>query len=264
MDFPLRRLQIEWVKRGMRHYLGRPSAFHINPRDTIKIMVVLKGFFVLETRSRKYAVKTACAVIVPPFRTHRIIWGSGPVEILNVCFRGIGAAWRSRLLPGKNPRVVPVSARDLQMFEELERRACTEFTQRDALSPAALSALVHSWLVVLLRATPPDRSGYDPRMAKAHAMIQANFSRTVKIGELAQAVGMSGSSFRERYRRTFGRTPKQDLLALRVLKAQDLLQETQSKLRVIAADCGFSDEQEFCKRFRRHTGMSPGHWRSQA
>ena len=258
------RFAVEWFKRGTRNYCLRPSTWHVNVNGSTKIMVALKGHFVLETRAQAHRVTGPAAVIVPRGLIHRLRLSSDGVEILNLAFRGAAAPWQHLLPTGRAVRVLPLRSADVALLEALQGRAHSELLLRDPLSREALPALVHAWLAVLLRIAPPGaRDATDPRLARARGLLRSRFSEALRIRDVAREIGMSEPHFRERYRRAFGLSPKRDLDAFRLQRAQDLLLESDAKLREVARRCGFGNEQEFARQFRRKAGVTPGQWRKQ-
>jgi AraC-like DNA-binding protein len=56
-------------------------------------------------------------------------------------------------------------------------------------------------------------------------------------------------------------TSHQYLMQLRICKAQKLLEESESPVIDIAAECGFQTQQHFARIFRRHTMRTPTEYR---
>jgi transcriptional regulator GlxA family with amidase domain len=80
-------------------------------------------------------------------------------------------------------------------------------------------------------------------------------------GELARLCGLSRSHFGRAFKASLGTSPHRWLVALRVRRAQELLEGTSESLSDIALICGFSDQSHLTRTFHASTGVSPGAWR---
>jgi AraC-like DNA-binding protein len=252
-----------YVNRGERRWHETPPPVNSNS-DSVKIMASLRGTFVLEARDNPYEVQASSALITPPFFEHGTSAPADPVEILVMSFRHLPARWKTWLLPANKPRLVSLDAHELAAGDDLHRRCLKEKLRGDRFSDEAVAGLANAWLAILLRASmraKPVR--VDARLHKARQQILTRFREPIRVGKLAQSAGMSEAHFRERYREVFGGSPKEEVLQLRARHAQDLLWETDLKLADIATQCGFCNEQEFSRYFRKHTGLPPGKWRRQ-
>ncbi len=256
-------LQPGYINRGVRHWHETPTAFHSHAE--IKIVVAVRGTFILKTRSGEREVRASSVVIVPSFLSHRFMGREGTVEMLVMTFPNLNARWRAMLLPTKRLRLIALDARDMMVIDELHRRCAEEKVRGDAFAHLALAGLAQALLAVLTRAAPRPRGPprRDAQLQKAQQQIVAHFHEPLRIHDLAREVGMSEALFRGQYRQWLGHSPKEEIMQLRVRKAQALLLETNNKLADIAARCGFCNEQEFSRHFRNHVGMTPGCWRKQ-
>lgn len=78
----------------------------------------------------------------------------------------------------------------------------------------------------------------------------------VRVGALAEAVGLSRDRFEKRFRRTVGASPKQLASILRLRRAVEAHEDGASLTR-LAAEAGFFDQPHFNRAFRAVTGTSP-------
>jgi AraC family transcriptional regulator len=95
------------------------------------------------------------------------------------------------------------------------------------------------------------------------AFIRERISRTVAISELAREAGLSAAYFSQRFKSSTGMSPHQFLLRLRICKAKKLLEESESPVIDIAAECGFQTQQHVARIFRRLTMKTPTEYRRQ-
>jgi AraC-like DNA-binding protein len=76
-------------------------------------------------------------------------------------------------------------------------------------------------------------------------------------------VPMSAAHFRRLYRRTFGESPQQTILRLRMRRARFLLHETEMLIKQVAAAVGYADPLYFSRQYRRFWGRSPRNSRTK-
>ena len=104
----------------------------------------------------------------------------------------------------------------------------------------------------------------DPRLAAlggAIDRIHKDFSKPLRIEELAQSAKMSLSQFERRLRSVLRVSPRQLLTKTRVDAAARVLRETEIPLERVAIDCGFYDQALFSRQFKLATGFTPGQYR---
>ena len=93
--------------------------------------------------------------------------------------------------------------------------------------------------------------------------IGDNYSRDLKLAELAQVARMSSFHFAREFKRTTGTTPHQYLIKFRVERAKSLLAQNELPLIEVGLRSGFSHQSHFTRLFRRLTGTTPHLYRSQ-
>jgi AraC family transcriptional regulator len=94
--------------------------------------------------------------------------------------------------------------------------------------------------------------------------IRERISGAVTLSELAREAGLSAAYFSQRFKSSTGTSPHQYLLRLRICKAKKLLEESESPVIDIAAECGFQTQQHFARIFRRLTMRTPTEYRRQS
>ena len=105
---------------------------------------------------------------------------------------------------------------------------------------------------------PETSSGRTTRIQDAVALLHRGNTRS---SELAQQLGMSERVLRRDFKKHTGLSPHQYYLQLGIANARRLLANTSMSVKQVAAECGFVDEQYFCRLFKKKTGLAPGQWR---
>lgn len=112
---------------------------------------------------------------------------------------------------------------------------------------------------------PPREEGLSPsQFRRVLAYINERISRTVTLSDLAREAGLSAAYFSQRFKSSTGTSPHQYLLRLRICRAKKLLEESESPVIDIAAECGFQTQQHFARIFRRLTMRTPTEHRRQS
>ena len=95
------------------------------------------------------------------------------------------------------------------------------------------------------------------RLREVIEFISDNYTRDLKLAELAQVAGMSSFHFAREFKRTTGTTPHQYLIKFRVERAKALLARRDLPLIEVGLQTGFSHQSHFTRLFRRVTGLTP-------
>lgn len=125
--------------------------------------------------------------------------------------------------------------------------------------------LIHHW-VSLLHATArrlakPWRN--NDRLAALWTEVAADLAADWTLASLARRVHVSPEHLRRLCLRELGRSPMQHLTALRIQRAQTLLEKTTDKLEAIAPEVGYDSALVFSRAFKRWVGLSPSEYRQR-
>ena len=93
--------------------------------------------------------------------------------------------------------------------------------------------------------------------------VLEHYGERVRIEALAAMVGLSMSQFDRTFRRLFRMTPSQYVVRVRINAARSLLSQTSMAVGEVAAECGFYDQSQLARLFKRATGMSPTAYRGR-
>ncbi|MBN9063352.1 MAG: hypothetical protein BGP06_17405 [Rhizobiales bacterium 65-9] len=134
------------------------------------------------------------------------------------------------------------------------------------------SAKVAQRLLVFIR-----RSGKDPQRSpmleiqlvdrqieQLHSWIASNLGKDLTVSELADQVGMSVRNFSRVYKMKTRMTPHKAIEMFKIEMARRGLRETEERVSKIAWQCGFGDESNFRRAFRRWEKIGPQEYREMA
>lgn len=74
---------------------------------------------------------------------------------------------------------------------------------------------------------------------------------------------MTISTFKAHFGRLFGTSPHRWFVLQRLNLARTLLLTTDTQIKTIAYECGFSSPSQFIRLFHKHFGVTPAHYRAQ-
>jgi AraC-like DNA-binding protein len=136
-----------------------------------------------------------------------------------------------------------------------------------ALQAAFSGALCasHSRLQAAIRSTVTLVRKHARREASAQmdALREALRSNERKraVTLLAADLGVHRTQLHRLFKRTYGDSPRADILKKRCATAADLLTGTHTTITEIAVSSGFYDHSQFCRQFKAVTGLSPRNYR---
>jgi len=90
--------------------------------------------------------------------------------------------------------------------------------------------------------------------------LAAHLAEDIPLQTLSDLVKLSRSYFSRAFKISTGLAPHQWLLQARIVKAKQMLLDTDRPLAQVAIDVGFADQAHFTRTFRREVGESPGAW----
>ena len=98
---------------------------------------------------------------------------------------------------------------------------------------------------------------------EAISYMEQNYGRELTVQEIAASCRLNRSYFSKLFKESKGCSPQEFLIRLRLSKATDLLRSTAMPVHDISAACGYPNQLNFSKAFKRNYGISPRAWRSQ-
>ena len=91
--------------------------------------------------------------------------------------------------------------------------------------------------------------------------IEEQLDQRVLVSNLARTVSMSPPQFTRAFKSVLGVAPQRYILERRILRVQDLIENTPLGLADIALEAGFSSQAHMTAMFTRHFGITPGEYR---
>jgi AraC-like DNA-binding protein len=149
------------------------------------------------------------------------------------------------------------------LFQEARRSAAGVVLRR--LADVLFFSIVRAWIggagAGLVTRGSWSRVASDARMRAAIVAIHTQATRDWSLVELAKHVGMSRSSFADRFKVMLGTSPGEYVTAVRMHRARALLRDTDASVAEVAATVGYRSEAAFSRAFKRHAGVPPSQFR---
>ncbi|NLB54551.1 MAG: helix-turn-helix domain-containing protein [Lentisphaerae bacterium] len=101
------------------------------------------------------------------------------------------------------------------------------------------------------------------RMGEVLSYIEQNYSEEITIDRLTKIAGMSESTLLRTFKRVLNRSPMEQVMRTRILKAAELLERDDILITEVAFDCGFNDSNYFTRQFNRAMGVTPTVYREK-
>ncbi len=104
--------------------------------------------------------------------------------------------------------------------------------------------------------------GFSRAQAKLlKTFVDEHLEQALTLETLAGVVRLSAFHFARKFRETFGCPPYAYVMRRRIERAAGQLANPAIPLKVVAAECGFSDQSHMTRLFRRATGVTPAEFR---
>ncbi len=104
----------------------------------------------------------------------------------------------------------------------------------------------------------------DRNVARAVFFIRENACRGITVEDVMRQVSMSRTVLRDRFEKFLGRSPKAEIVRVRLARVKQLLAETDLSLAAVARQTGFEHPEYLSALFKQKTGQTPGRFRASS
>ena len=124
--------------------------------------------------------------------------------------------------------------------------------------------LIKQLLITVYRCTTINfDNSYDDVVARIKRQFENEYHKPLTLAMLAKQQNLSISSLSHRFRAATGVSVMEYLQSCRMANAKQMLAETECSIGEIVEKCGFSDNSNFSRTFRKLTNMSPSDFRKK-
>ncbi len=108
----------------------------------------------------------------------------------------------------------------------------------------------------------PDVMAIGPKwMNDTLVYIEAHLNEDIGLASLSQLVSVTPAHYSRVFKQRVGMNVSEYLITKRIVRAKELLLETDSNVSIIAEECGFESLPHFHRMFKRMLGMTPAVYR---
>jgi len=252
----------------------------------MELLYMVEGTALVESDEKQYILHPGDMAVLPPKSIHAIYNEPDKKEFLkyyvikfdlNRFHENIG------YVPQLKSAVLQAMNNDAVSFyfssEELSRYAITEFINGCAVEIHTrfygYYMMMHSYLNCILvsmlriwreRGFTPSyevTTLSDNSIETITEYIDAHSDQPLKVEQLATRCNMSYSFFAKKFKQLYGRSCKEYIEYIRVIKTEDMLLFTDYDLTYISQATGFADCSHMIKTFRKYKNITPKQFRLQ-
>ncbi len=224
--------------------------------DRIECVIPLRGRFSINlSSSEKYVLARGEMLLIPPGTLHSYETSSSDAEQLLVLLDVDTLPLAGVMRLSKSSLMVEVCLFLLTSVDHSEQliaiqmlRACLQRAMRARSRGLEIASL-------LTRAN-------DPRLQKALAFIERNFTDPTVIASLPKASGASSRTLLRLFKQELMLSVSDLILELRMQHARDLLASGQWSVTSVALECGYSSLSQFIQNFKKAFGVLPSQSRN--
>lgn len=114
---------------------------------------------------------------------------------------------------------------------------------------------------VSCRASTDTLAVSDAVVAQALRYIRERAFQPLLVDDVLDELCISRRALEMRFRSVLGRTPREEIIRLRLLRAQELIRGNRLPLQKVAELCGYSSCHYLARLFKKRTGMTIGQYR---
>lgn len=239
--------------------------------DCHQIIFILKGKVEICINDKKSTAKSGDIIIFSRYENHSVKILSNEYErfVLRINFRIHNHHDKIFTLLSNRPvgfdNKIDVSE-NLAEFKRLFEYINTEFDSPKVLSDDLLISLINQLLIMIYRSSSGDESYFVEEsldtILKLQKELEDNYGSNFSLNELAKKYSLSVSSLSHQFKKITGMSVMGYLLSCRIAGAKSYLLNTKLSVNEIVELCGFSDNSNFSRTFKRIVGITPTEFRN--
>lgn len=232
--------------------------------DCHQIILILKGEAEIRVKDQFYQAGAGSIVLFSRYEDHSICSQGYERYVLQIEPRADRRSNRLYALLSNRPKGFSNlidTAGQFSAFHRLFREIAEEYTAERPMSDTMMELLVEELLVRLYRQLPMTLPHLEQDEAEMVLRIQQQFAEEFSISysleQLARDYNVSPSTLSHRFKEVTGVSVMDYLLSCRLTAAKNYLIGTTLSVGEIVELCGFSDNSNFSRTFKKQTGLSP-------
>ena len=159
--------------------------------------------------------------------------------------------------------VVSFSGSELVTVTNLFDAMLAEYEGKNAGWRTALAGYTQVLFTLLIRRLKGREESRDVSVEKIEKYVAEHLFEKISLSDIASDCFYNPSYFSRKFKSCFGKNLSDYVKERRILRAAELLSDTDRSISDIAAECGFSDKTQFYKLFRTEFGKTPAEYRKK-
>ena len=241
------------------HYFCTDSYFM--ERETypyVLVIFVREGNMDVRYNGKNYLISKGDVLLIDCVNPHYYRAHDG-LEFLYAHFDGTSSHEVTDLIIQNNNSPVFRRSHNLKVGQEIFD--CVQFFLKGGITNIFQEAFQIERILYLLSCEAEEKITETSPLEKVITYIHENFTRTVKIEELAEIVNVSPSHLAHTFKKQTGYAPVEYVLKMRMERAMMLLTHSSKTVAEISYEVGYESIPAFIKIFKRKTGYPPSTYR---
>jgi len=164
-----------------------------------------------------------------------------------------------------------VDRKSMAWLESISNLIMQEADSENSGSNIVVNRLAEVLFIHAIRAyiiSNKDEKGFmtalkDEKISKALKLIHVAPEKNWTLNSLSSEAGLSRTLFANRFRDMVGETPLTYITSWRILKAKQMLEQTDEPVGIIAEKVGYTSEAAFNRVFKKRVNQTPGVYRRE-
>lgn len=255
------------------HFSDFPSATSSHWHDCHQLIYIVKGEARITIGDKEYTVKEGTVAVFNRFEEHSMFSEKGCCEryIIRISPESLYSL-------SKNDEIFSVITNrsegfencisvgnESKDFEYIFKKIMTEYKNPRFMSEEIIDLYVKELLIMLSRFLPEsffeDTSHISRMVNKIGHLLETEYASVHTLESIAERFSVSPSYMSHRFKEYTGVSVIRYLNNCRMNAAKKLLITTSKSIRDIVFECGFSDETNFCRNFKKLNEVTPMEFR---
>ena len=252
------------------HVQEHTAGWEMHTHDSmIEIEVLMEGNVTQILNGHFYSLKKGAFWLSRPQDFHELT-STDEVKILNIQFKPgfISRDLLSLLLDYQNDICMELSKQDFATVLTVAEAISTEYEKKESFSSDVIKRHIELMLLCVFRAlgiAPIERKEnvQNAFIEKAILFLRTHFSENPSLDTTAAHVHFNADYFAAQFKKQVGKTYYTYLTELKLEQAKNLILETDMALSIICFKCGFGNQSNFLRQFKRYFGSTPTQMRQK-
>lgn len=248
----------------------------------MELALMLRGNVVMSSGSEKFTLHEGEMILFHPKSVHSMSAADGHSALYAVIKLDIN---RMNLTPSYAPKLRSIfrsaEKKDMNTLfnssqteaigaQEIFKRCIDEMTRQEYGFDLVIRTELYRLLINILRCWQSQGFSVDSEAYSEDSrydiyniteFIDQRLATGVQVSEIAERCGMSYSYFAKNFLSVYGKTCKEYIEEMRIIKAEEFLIFTDFDLDRISSETGFSDSSHMIKSFKKLRGITPKQFR---